>query len=95
MWLATINFLHFAVLMFAVCVLVLIIVSLLTPAPSASKVAGLTFQTVKEKIAMDEVGAASVLALPAEAETPAQQKINLIFAGLLVAIIISLWIYFA
>jgi SSS family solute:Na+ symporter len=34
-WLATINFLHFAILLFVVCSAVLVIVSLLTKAPSA------------------------------------------------------------
>jgi SSS family solute:Na+ symporter len=89
------NFLHFAVLMFVVCVAVLVTVSLLTPAPEREKVAGLTFQTVQEKIAMTEVESASILAAPAEAETPGQKRINLAFTLLLVATIISLWIYFA
>ncbi|HSH74545.1 MAG TPA: sodium/solute symporter, partial [Longimicrobiales bacterium] len=43
--LADINFLHFAVLLFAVCVLVLVSVSLATPAPADARVAGLTFAT--------------------------------------------------
>jgi SSS family solute:Na+ symporter len=42
---AEINFLHFAVILFVICTAVLVIVSLLTPAPPASKVAGLTFAT--------------------------------------------------
>ncbi|MEP7340479.1 MAG: sodium:solute symporter [Acidobacteriota bacterium] len=90
-----INFLHFAILMFAVCVVVLIAVSLLTPAPAASKVAGLTFQTIKETITMTEAESASILQSPAEEETATQRKINLALAGLLIATIISLWIYFA
>ncbi len=90
-----VNFLHFAVLMFAVCVAVLIVVSLMTPAPAASKVAGLTFQTIKEKIDLSGVESASVLAIPVESETSLQRKINLAFAGVLIVTIISLWIYFA
>jgi SSS family solute:Na+ symporter len=39
------NFLHFAVLMFVICVGVLLAISLVTPAPGADKIAGLTFQT--------------------------------------------------
>ena len=89
------NFLHFAVFMFAVCLLVLIVVSLLTPAPAPSKVAGLTFQTVKEKLAQADGGQGSVLEIPLEAETAGQRKINAAFAGVLIVIIISLWIYFA
>ncbi len=89
------NFLHFAVLMFVICLMVLIVVSLVTPAPEASKVAGLTFQTVREKISMNDAESSSILAIPAEVETPAQRTINLVFAVGLVVIIIFLWIYFA
>jgi SSS family solute:Na+ symporter len=88
------NFLHFAAFMFALCVLILVIVSLLTPAPGAEKVAGLTFQTVREKISMAEVESASILQAPAEAETPGQRRINTAFAGALIVIMISLWVYF-
>jgi SSS family solute:Na+ symporter len=89
------NFLHFAVFMFVVCVVTLVAVSLLTPAPEASKVNGLTFQTVKEKIAMSEVESESILEAPAEAETASQMRVNAAFALLLIATVISLWVYFA
>jgi SSS family solute:Na+ symporter len=89
-----INFLHFAALMFLVCVVAMVVVSLSTPAPEASKVNGLTFQTVKEKIAMGEVESKSILEV-AESETPLQRRVNMAMALLLVAIVISLWIYFA
>jgi solute:Na+ symporter, SSS family len=90
-----INFLHFAALMFAVCVATLVVVSLLTPPPDASKVNGLTFQTVKEKIEMSDVESTSILEAHAEAETPLQRRVNAAFAMLLIAMVISLWIYFA
>jgi SSS family solute:Na+ symporter len=89
------NFLHFAAMMFVICVATLVVVSMLTPAPEASKVNGLTFQTVKEKIAMSEVESKSILEVPVEAETPLQKRINTALALLLIAIVISLWIYFA
>src|SRR5262245_19460620 len=89
------NFLHFAAMMFVICVATLVAVSLLTPAPGSSKVNGLTFQTVKEKIAMSEVESKSILEVPAEAETPLQRRINMGLAMLLVAMVISLWVYFA
>jgi SSS family solute:Na+ symporter len=44
-WFADINFLHFAVLLFAICTAVLIVVSLLTPEQSDEQLAGLTFAT--------------------------------------------------
>jgi SSS family solute:Na+ symporter len=42
---ATINFLHFAVLLFTICTAVLLIVSVSTAPPPAIKVDGLTFAT--------------------------------------------------
>ncbi len=94
-WFVRMNFLHFAILIFVVCVVILIVVSLLTPAPEAKKVNGLTFQTIHEKISLDEVESASILAASTEVETTLQKRINLAFAGSLLVIIISLWIYFA
>ncbi len=94
-WFVGMNFLHFAILMFVVCVVILVAVSLLTPAPERNKVAGLTFQTMREKISMTEVESQSILAAPAEIETPAQNRLNAILAGVLIVTIISLWIYFA
>ncbi len=44
-WYADINFLHFAVFLFAICTGVLIAVSLLTTPPSADRLAGLTLAT--------------------------------------------------
>jgi hypothetical protein len=81
--------------MFVVCTVVLVGVSLATPAPAPRKVAGLTWQTVHEKIAMDEVEAPSVLAAPAQPESGTAQRLNLAFATLLVLMMISLWVYFA
>ncbi len=45
---AEINFLHFAVLLFAICTAILVVVSLLTPAPAGRQLAGLTFATASE-----------------------------------------------
>ena len=42
---ATINFLHFAILLFGVCALLLIAVSLMTEAPSDERLNGLTYAT--------------------------------------------------
>lgn len=42
-WIATINFLHFAVLLFVISTVVLFVVSLLTPPPSPEKTQGLTY----------------------------------------------------
>lgn len=42
---ATMNFLHFAIFLFVVCTVILVVVSLLTPPPTAAQVAGITFAT--------------------------------------------------
>jgi SSS family solute:Na+ symporter len=42
---ASMNFLHFAIFLFVVCSVILVVVSLATPAPPPEKVAGLTFAT--------------------------------------------------
>ena len=43
---ATINFLHFCVLLFIICVVICVTVSLLTPKPAEEQIAGLTFGTL-------------------------------------------------
>lgn len=83
------NFLHYAILMFVICTGVLIVVSMMTPAPAREKLAGLTFATVGEKI--DTRG------LPAHQlarETALEHRLNVLFTGALLATVISLWIYF-
>jgi hypothetical protein len=70
-------------------------VSLVTPAPERRKVAGLTFQTVNEKIDLSEVESESVLEAPAEEETTRDRAVNRALAVLLIAVMIMLWVYFA
>ena len=87
------NFLHFAAVVFVFCVVVLVGVSLATPPPAPRKVAGLTFATIEQPVYMSEVPA-SVAALPMAPESPAWRRRNTVLSGLLVATIVSLWIYF-
>ena len=42
-WYASINFLHFAILLFAICVALLVVVSMLTAAPDPRQVANITY----------------------------------------------------
>jgi SSS family solute:Na+ symporter len=88
-WLLDMNFLHYAILMFAICSAVLIVVSLLTPAPDRAKLAGLTFATVDDKI--DTVG---VTRVSLARESPREHKLNVAFSLLLIATVVGLWIYF-
>src|ERR1700726_998057 len=90
-WLIDMNFLHYAIFMFVICSVVLISVSLTTPAPDRKRLAGLTFATVDDK--MDAVAIGTPVRKPAR-ETPLERRINVIFSLLLVATVISLWIYF-
>src|SRR4029077_13346154 len=83
-WIATINFLHYAVLLFVICTVVLFVVSLMTPPPPREKTDGLTYVRAAP-------GAAAVLL---EGETAADRKFQIGLSVLLVAIIGVLWIVF-
>jgi len=84
-----INFLHYAILMFVACAMVLIVVSLFFPAPERKKLAGLTFATVDEKIETANVRTASL-----KRETRRERTMNIVFSLVLLATVIGLWIHF-
>jgi len=86
------NFLHYAIAMFLVCAAVLVVVSVLTPAPDRRTLAGLTFATVDEKLETTVVGGAGVPKPPPE--TGLQHRINVALSVALVLTVVSLWIYF-
>ncbi|HXY52927.1 MAG TPA: sodium:solute symporter [Terriglobales bacterium] len=90
-WIVDMNFLHYAIFMFAVCSLVLIGVSLATPAPERRKLAGLTFATVDDKL--DTIAVAKPERKPAH-ETAAEHRMNIVFSVLLLATVTGLWLYF-
>jgi solute:Na+ symporter, SSS family len=93
-WLVNINFLHYAIFMFAVCSAVLIVISLMTKAPERERLAGLTFATVSDKIDIQLVGATQTSTFSATRETAYKQRLNLAFSLLLALSVIGLWIYF-
>jgi len=80
--LASINFLHYACLLFVVCTAVLVLVSLATPAPDTTRVKGLTYATVR--------GVPS-LGRPVSASWRAK---DLGLSMVLFGIVAFLWIYF-
>jgi SSS family solute:Na+ symporter len=82
---ATINFLHFAILLFAICTVVLVVVSLLTPEPSREKLAGLTFATA------EETTEATPDLAPSE---PAWKRRDLWWSLFVVACVALVWLYF-
>jgi SSS family solute:Na+ symporter len=87
--LVDLNFLHYAIFMFVVCTLVLISVSMMFPAPTRRKLAGLTFATVDDKIETVVVGTPALAR-----ETPVEHKLNIAFSLLLIVTVIVLWIHF-
>ena len=82
-WIATINFLHFAVLLFVICTAVLFVVSMATPPPGADKTDGLTYVRAGP-------GGAALL----EGETARDRTFQIMLSVVLVAIIGVLWIIF-
>jgi SSS family solute:Na+ symporter len=87
-WIAEINFLHFAILLFIVSTVILIVVSLLSPRPSEEQIRNLTFATTTRDIQVDRT----------EQEVQAgrrKHRLNLALSITLVAIIGILWIVFA
>ena len=80
-WIATINFLHYAVLLFVICTFVLFIVSMATPPPPAEKTEGLTYR--KQAVAVTD------------AESKGERKFEVGLSVLLAALLGILWIVFA
>ena len=78
-WFATINFLHFAALLFALCSGILIAVSLATDPPGAARTVGLTY------------GAPEITAVPVPA---GPRQLNIVLSVVLAATIGVLWIVF-
>jgi len=88
-WLIDMNFLHYSILMFVICSIILVGVSLMYPAPERKQLAGLTFATVEDKVESVHVDAPHL-----RRETPGEHRLNLAFTLILLATVIGLWIYF-
>lgn len=82
LWLVKINFLHYAVIMFAICTAVLVGVSLATPAPPEARLRGLTFATVDRELDAAHRGSARVRAW------------SIFFSVVLIATVVYLWWHF-
>jgi SSS family solute:Na+ symporter len=76
---ATMNFLHFAIFLFVVCSVVLIVVSLATPPPPREQVAGLTFATK------------AAVSTTSDARWRARDKL---LSALLIVCVLVVWIWF-
>ena len=80
-WYSDINFLHFAILLFVICVVTLTAVSLMTTAPSESEVAGLTFQTRDRQ--------------PPTATDTSWRRTDIRLSIVVVVIVGLIWLYFS
>ncbi|HVH66803.1 MAG TPA: sodium:solute symporter [Gemmatimonadales bacterium] len=85
-WIATINFLHYAVLLFVISTAVLFVVSLATPPPAPEKTAGLTYGRPSEP------GAGG--AVVKEPETAGERRFEVVLSVALAATLGVLWIIF-
>jgi SSS family solute:Na+ symporter len=97
-WYAGINFLHFAIFLFAVCSAVLVAVSLATPPPAEEQVAGLTLQTTRE-VPLETPEALEIPDarehLPITRSDPAWRRADLWLSVLLAAIVGTIWWVFS
>lgn len=80
-WYANVNFLHFAIFLFVVCSVVLVLVSLATPPPDARQVEGITVGTRRAGPALP----------PGD---PARRRRDAWLSVLLVAIVAAIWLLF-
>jgi SSS family solute:Na+ symporter len=95
-WYSDINFLHFAIFLFVICSIVLVAVSLVTPAPSADQVAGLTFETADQAPQQAEafdIPDAQEHA-PGLISDPAWRRRDVIYSIVLVMTVGLIWLYF-
>lgn len=79
-WYATLNFSHFAIFNFVMCVLVAVVVSLATAKPSLEQIKGLTIGTLTPE--------------QRKANRESYTKLDLLISLLLLAIVVSILIYF-
>ena len=89
-WFTSINFLHFAIVLFLICAVVLVVVSLMTAPPPAGQIAGLTFATAND--APPEGGPQP---LPVEPSSPGARKIDALLTMLLIVCVLAVWIFFS
>lgn len=88
-WIVGVNFLHFAILLFAICTLVLVVVSMMTPPPSHEQVAGLTFAHA------DESPLTTAQPRDFEPPTPGWRRMDVALSVLLVLIVLAVWLVFS
>ena len=86
---AEMNFLHFAALLFVICVVLLVVVSLGSAAPGTARLAGLTYATAAEG------AVAGQAADSAERVRSKARPLLISLSLLLVAGVVATWLYFS
>jgi len=85
-WFASMNFLHFATMLFVISSAVLVTISLMSEEPKKEKIAGLTFATA------DEVQ--NDFTRKMEVRDPVWTRVNIMFSAVLALSILALWSIF-
>lgn len=96
-WYSDINFLHFAIFLFVICSVVLVLVSLATPAPDRDKIAGLTMATASERPREAESMAipGGEEHMPVMSSDPAWRRRDRMVSIALVIAVGLVWLYFS
>jgi solute:Na+ symporter, SSS family len=94
-WIVGINFLYYAILLFAVCSAVLVVVSLLTAPPDRQQIAGLTFATADEAVLSAEGERLVPVQEVGGAPARARRRIDFWLSVVLVLAVVAVWVYFS
>ena len=89
---ATINFLNFAAILFVFCSAVLVVVSLLTKAPSDEHIRGLTFQTADQAVeGISEIEAVGDRGV----SDPLWRRRDKVMSGIIIILVAIVMVYFS
>ena len=91
-WYADINFLHFAILLFVICSVVLVLVSFMRPRQGRDELAGLTYQTTGT--APSTPAGTAERPMPDIASDPAWRNRDRWLSVVLIAAVAAIWWYF-
>jgi SSS family solute:Na+ symporter len=94
-YIAEINFLHFAVLLFVICVVVLIGVSLATAPPSRQKIAGLTYATANDDMGHADDKAPTTDSMEPPPDRSGWRRLDLWLTLGLFVLVGLLWLFFS
>ncbi len=94
-WFTGINFLHFAILLFVVCTVILVVVSLMTAPPPADQIAGLTFATAREPVRHVDRPIEEERVIAEDTTDPAWRRLDFVLTIVLIILVLAVWLYFS